>query len=78
MLARGLPCPSIKLGRGALTGIGEGVYSLLLGRVPSPPPSSTPQLVLNGLFAAIVMIQAAGMARSVVLLRRWQALLRAG
>jgi hypothetical protein len=60
-------------GRGRMTGIGEGVYALLLGREAAPTPSGATRLgVLYGLVAAIVAVQAAATARSVRTLRRWR------
>jgi hypothetical protein len=61
------------LGRGRLTGISEGVYSLLLDREPPPIESSPPMLVIYGGVVVIVAIQIGGMLRTVVTLRRWRA-----
>jgi hypothetical protein len=61
------------LGRGRLTGISEGVYSLLLDREPPPVESNGPTLVIYGTLLVIVAIQIGGMLRTVVTLRRWRA-----
>jgi hypothetical protein len=60
------------LGRGRLTGIADGVYSLLLGRQP-PAPASNPLvlLVYSVLFGAVIL-QLIGIVRSIVMARRWQ------
>jgi CubicO group peptidase (beta-lactamase class C family) len=60
------------LGRGRLTGIAEGVYSLLLGRQPPAPESSPPVLVIYGVLVGAVILQLIGMFRSIVTARRWQ------
>jgi CubicO group peptidase (beta-lactamase class C family) len=60
------------LGRGRLTGIGQGVYSLLLGRQVPAAEQSNATLIVYGLLLTAVGIQVAGIARSALLLRRWQ------
>ena len=61
------------LGRGRLTGIADGVYDLLLGREPAAPAATAPATGLYALLVGIVLVQGAGMGRSLVALRRWPA-----
>ena len=60
------------LGRGRLTGIAEGIYSLLLGRQPQAPESSPLVFVIYGVLLGAVGLQLIGMLRSIVTARRWQ------
>ena len=60
------------LGRGRLTGIGEGVYSLLLGRQVPPTEDSNATFILYGLLLTALAMQVTGIARSALLLRRWR------
>jgi Beta-lactamase len=55
--------------------IAPGVLSLLLGREPPPAPSllQEPQMQSLLLVLAVAVLQLAGIARSIVLLRRWRA-----
>jgi CubicO group peptidase (beta-lactamase class C family) len=59
-------------GRGRLTGIAEGVYSLLLGRQPPASESSPLVFVIYGVLVGAVILQLIGMLRSIVTARRWQ------
>ena len=61
------------LGRGRLTGIPDGVYSLLLDREPPPAESSAATLVIYGSLLVIVAIQVGRKLRSAFMLRHWRA-----
>jgi membrane protease YdiL (CAAX protease family) len=61
------------LGRGRLTGIADGVYSLMLGREAPAPASNTPSVVLYTVLLGVVLVQVAGMVRSRIVLGRWTA-----
>jgi CubicO group peptidase (beta-lactamase class C family) len=54
--------------------IAPGVLSLLVGREPPPAPSllQEPQMQSLLLVLAVAVLQLAGMARSIVLIRRWR------
>ncbi len=60
------------LGRGRLTGIADGVYSMLLGRELPPEESSPLTLAIYGALLVIVALQVGGMLRTGITLRRWQ------
>lgn len=60
------------LGRGRLTAIPDGVYSLLLDRELPQPESSTPVLVIYGVLLVILAIQIGGMLRTVLTKGHWR------
>jgi CubicO group peptidase (beta-lactamase class C family) len=57
-----------------INSIAPGVLSLLVGREPPPAPSLLQEPQMQGLLLvlAVAVLQLAGMARSIVLLRRWR------
>jgi len=60
------------LGRGRLTAIADGVYSLLLGRELPPDESSPLTLAIYAVVLLIMVIQTGGMVRTMFVLRRWR------
>jgi CubicO group peptidase (beta-lactamase class C family) len=55
---------------GRMETIGDGVTSLLEGREPEPPPSNIASFIVYAALFALLVLQAVGIARSVVALRR--------
>jgi CubicO group peptidase (beta-lactamase class C family) len=55
---------------GRMGTIGDGVTSLLEGREPEPPPSNIASFIVYAALFALLVLQAVGIARSVVALRR--------
>ncbi len=62
-----------EFGAQRLQGIAAGVTNLLVGRQPPPAASNWFLLLLYSAILGIIVGQALGMLRSVVLLRRWRA-----
>ena len=56
-----------------IDGIGRGVLGLLVGRQPATTDSTNANQVLFFVVLAVVGLQVLGIARSIVLLRRWRA-----
>jgi CubicO group peptidase (beta-lactamase class C family) len=56
-----------------IDGIGRGVLGRLVGRQLTTPPSTNPNQTLFFVMLGVVVLQVLGIARSVVLLRRWRA-----
>jgi hypothetical protein len=50
----------------------DGVTALVVGAEPRPPAASTPLFVLYGILLLVVLVQVAGILRSVRELRRWR------
>ena len=60
-------------GANRLTGIANGVTSLLVGQAPPAAASNMPTLLAYAALAGVVALQLAGMVRSTAALRRWRA-----
>jgi CubicO group peptidase (beta-lactamase class C family) len=56
-----------------IDGIGRGVLGRLVGRQLATPPVTNPNQTLFFVMLGVVVLQVLGIARSVVLLRRWRA-----
>ena len=73
VMENGENSPDEFFGSRRMTGIANGIAGMLIGQEPPAPSSSRSLWVVYGVVLAIIVIQVAGMVRSVRTIRRWRA-----